>query len=404
MSTTAPPSWRTATSDAADPFSAYAQLRGEHGDVWFDAEDQVWVVLGYAPAREVLRGDGWSNDPGAGALGRRRLAETGLDPEMSRRFLVFTDPPTHTRLRGALRRSFSPAAIERLRERVDEIVDQAVASVPANEPFDVMEDLARPLPISVMAEWMDLGVDGASLLWEESPALVRMLDVGVEPANLQPAAEAFTALVGHLLPLAVERRRDPGDDLLSAIAANRDLSLDEVVTSAILLAIAGHETTANLVGASVAGLVGPARPDPRLGSLREDPERAAPVVDELLRLFGPVQAMARTATHRQQVGPATISKDGSVLVVVAAANRDPGAYRHPDRFDPSRFTGEEREPPPLAFGLGRHHCLGAALARLETATLMSRLLDRQPISAGEVCWRQTRAIRGPEAVPISFTR
>jgi cytochrome P450 len=203
-------------------------------------------------------------------------------------------------------------------------------------------------------------------------------------------------LIADFLPAAADRRTHPGDDLLSFIAADSNLSLDEVVVTTILIAVAGHETTANLLGAILIRLLTPGNDGTLLADHIEADNPA--VVTELPRLDSPVQAVGRTATTAQALGGIEIHCGEAVLGCVAAANRDPDAYDRPDRFQPGRSG-----PPPLTFGHGAHYCLGAALARLEITASLRHLLARRPVLAGIPTWRDTPAIRGPLTVPIRFT-
>jgi cytochrome P450 len=201
--------------------------------------------------------------------------------------------------------------------------------------------------------------------------------------------------MAEFLPLAADRRTHPGDDLLSFIAADPDVSLDEVVATAILIAVAGHETTANMLGAGVVTLL--TRADDGSRALdRIDPADPA-LVTELLRLHGPVQSTVRTATTDHRIAGTRIAAGDTVLVVVAAANRDPAVFDQPNQIRLDRHGSA-----PLSFGYGAHYCLGAAVAQLELRTALPEILDRQPVLAGSVHWRDTAAIRGPLSVPLTF--
>ena len=195
--------------------------------------------------------------------------------------------------------------------------------------------------------------------------------------------------------MAADRRAHPGEDLLSFIAADSALALEEVAMTAILIAVAGHETTANLLGAAILRLLNPEPDGARLVD-QVDPADPA-LLTELLRLDGPVQATVRTATNDHHLAGADIRCGDSVVVAVAAANRDPSVFDQPDRLRLDR-TG----PAPLSFGYGAHYCLGAALAHLEANAALTKKIYHQPILAGPVTWRDTAAIRGPLSVPIMF--
>jgi cytochrome P450 len=260
-----------------------------------------------------------------------------------------------------------------------------------------MADIALPIPIVVAGEWLGLDAESSRLLREQSPAIIRMLGALADPDDIAAGAAASAALVTDFLPLAADRRARPGDDLVSFIASDPDLLLDEVVITAILIAVAGHETTANLLGAAMTRLLKPGPDGSRIVDGLDAEE--ASLINELLRLDGPVQATARTATQTQHLGDVEIVSGETALVVVAAANRDPAAFDQPHQFRLKR-TG----PAPLSFGYGAHYCLGASLARLEITVALRHILARNPLLAGPVAWRDTPAIRGPLNVPMVFRR
>jgi cytochrome P450 len=207
---------------------------------------------------------------------------------------------------------------------------------------------------------------------------------------------ASATLLTELLPIAADRRSHPGDDLLSFIAADPGLELADIVTTAVIIAVAGHETTANLLGAAMIRLM-----TPKPGGIR--PVDAIDTIDdqlvtELLRLDGPIQAVWRTATHDQILGDIAIHAGEPAVAVIAAANRDPAVFNRPQQLQ-----RERPGPAPLAFGYGVHYCLGAALARLEITIALQHILARRPAFRGDPVWRDTPAIRGPQALLCSFS-
>lgn len=369
--------------DAADPYPFY-ETRRRDGDVVWDNVAQGWLMLGYEAARTVLGGSGWTSDPLANPVARASM--TMMAPEFAKASMLFTDGADHDRLRGAVRDAFTRSTIAGLTEGVETIAAEVIAQAPAGEPFDFMSQIALPLPIAVVGEWLDLDPGHAASLRELSPSIIRMLGTLADPVEVAEGFGAAAALMAEFLPLAADRRAHPGDDLFSFIATDPDLSLDDVVVTAILIAVAGHETTANLLGA---GLI-------RLVNERVDAVDGA-VITELLRLDGPVQSTVRTATENHRLAGADIAAGDSVVVVVAAANRDPSVFDEPDHFRLGR-TG----PAPLAFGYGAHYCLGSALAQLELAVALREVLARQPVISGPVAWRDTPAIRGPQTLPVTF--
>lgn len=378
--------------DAANPHQFYERRRRDGNVVW-DETAQAWLVLSYDTAQQVLGGSGWTSDPLANP--NTRAAMDSLGPDLVHRSMLFTDGASHTRLRGSVRDVFTRSFITGLNAGVEAITASVVDHTATGKAFDFMADIAQPLPIAVVGEWLGLNGETSKLLREQSPAMIRMLGALADTEEITAGAAAAATLVTEFLPLAADRRSHPGDDLLSFIASDTDLLLDEVVITAILVAVAGHETTANLLGASMARLL-TVRPDGTRIVDSLDPADPS-LISELLRLDGPVQATIRTATRDHFIGDVKITCGQQALAVVAAANRDPAVFDAPDQFRVGR-----RGPAPLAFGYGAHYCLGAALARLETTVALRQILTRNPVMTGPVTWRETPAIRGPLSVPMVF--
>lgn len=378
--------------DAADPYPYYEQRRRD-GDVVWDDTAGAWLILGYHPAQQILGGPGWTSSPLAnpGVAGALRA----MDPDVLRRNMLTTDGMDHQRLRGSVRDVFTRSFVAGLEEGIEAIAAGTIDPIPADMEFDFMADIALPLPIAVAAAWMGLDVDSARLLREESPAISRMLSDFGNTAAVEAGTVAFATLLTELLPLAADRRTHPGDDLISFMAADPDLELDDVVTTAVIIAIAGHETTANLLGAAMIRLLTPG-PDgvPPIDAIHTVDDG---LITELLRLDGPVQAVGRTATADHVIDDIIILAGQPALVVIAAANRDPAIFNRPHQLQTDR-TG----PAPLAFGYGAHYCLGAALARLEIAIALQHVLARRPALGSRPTWRDTPAIRGPLTIPTVF--
>jgi cytochrome P450 len=379
--------------DAADPYPFYERRRREGSVVW-DDEVGAWLILGYHPAQQVLGEPGWTSDPQANPNAPR--AVHAMDPGIMRRNMLTTDGADHHRLRGAVRDVFTRTFIAGLTEGIEDISRETIDDIPAGVQFDFMTDIALPLPIAVAAAWLGLDVDSTRLLRDESPAISKMLGDFVDPDAVEGGTAAFATLLTELLPLAADRRTDPREDLLSFIGAAPDLELDDVVTMAVIIAVAGHETTANLLGAATIRLLTPSED----GVMPIDTLDAmdGQLINELLRLDGPVQAVGRTATCDHIIDDVTIRATQPVLVVLAAANRDPSFFTQPDQLQPNRAG-----PAPLAFGYGSHYCLGAALARLEMTIALQKVLARRPTLRGNPTWRDTPAIRGPLTMPTVFS-
>ncbi|MGH3562836.1 MAG: cytochrome P450, partial [Mycobacterium sp.] len=264
--------------DAENPYPFYERCRSD-GDVVWDETAGAWLVLGYHAARHVLGGSGWTSDP----LANPTIAATDFfDPEMAHRSMLFADGDNHVRLRGSVRDVFTPSFIAGLRPGVEAIAEAVIDHPPPGAVFDFMAEVAQPLPIAVIGEWLGLDAETSNLLHEESPAIIRMLGALADPVEIAAGTAAFATLMTEFLPLAADRRRHPGDYLFSFIASAPDLLLDDVVITAILIAVAGHETTANLLGTAMIRLLTPGLDGTRMvdGVDPDDPE----LITELLRL------------------------------------------------------------------------------------------------------------------------
>lgn len=362
------PDWAIWPFDVEDPYPAYRAAR-EKAPVQWDERLGVHLVLSQEHAAAVLRGKDWSSDPRNSPQLLASLEESGPAAEMLSKSLLNSDPPAHTRLRSAVNRFFTPRAVRGIHDRVAAIVDSALAPLLEGEPTELMTELAYPIPLAVIAELFDVGLEGAELLGSETPTLARGLELDPTPEEREAVAEAAMAIMMFLVPIVAERKLDPGEDLLSVLIHPPDggaaLEVDEVITMCLLLLAAGHETTANLIGNGTLALF--ERPD-QLDWLARHPERSLQAVDELLRYDSPVQIVSRVARKDLVLGDVEIREGQLALVVIGAANRDPARYPDPDRLDLTRSEG-----PHLAFGIGPHFCVGAGLARLEAQETFVRL-------------------------------
>lgn len=379
--------------DAANPYPFYDARRRDGAVIWNDTAG-AWLILGYHPAKQILSEPGWTSNPLANP--NFPVAMTAAEPDMVRHNMLLSDGTDHSRLRGAVRDVFTRSVIDKLREGIEAIASDTIDSLPAMLEFDFMTEIALPLPIAVAAAWLGLDLDAARLLREESPAISRMLGESGNPTSAEHGTAALATLVAELLPLAADRRTHPSDDLLSYIATSTELDLEDVVNTAIIIAIAGHETTANLLGAAMVRLLTPRQDGSRpIDAITTFDDR---LITELLRLDGPVQAVLRTATADRTLGDVTVRAGEPAFVVLGAANRDPAVFSDPDEFRPDR-----QGLAPLAFGHGLHYCLGAALARLETRVTLQHIFARRPTLRAAPTWRDTPAIRGPQTLPSWFT-
>lgn len=354
----------------------------------------MWLTFSAEAADAVLR---------QRSLGRIWADRTPLDDfapfnALHRHQMMENEPPEHTRLRRLVASAFSRGHVERLRPRIAEIAGQLLDGVDPGG-FDAVVDFAEPLPVAMIAEL--LGVPEADR-WQLRPwsqAIVAMYEVERTPRVETRAVVASAEFAAYMRGLVTERRRRPGDDLLTELVAAQDgparLTEDEVVASAILLLDAGHEASVNAFGNGLVALL--EHPD-QLAQIAADPSLLPAAVEELLRFDAPLQLFERTATADVEVGGVMVAEGEKVAALLGAANRDPAAFPYPDRLDICR-----RPDAHLSFGAGLHFCLGAPFARMELETAWRVLLGRfgQLVPAGAARRRPGFVLRGYASVPVA---
>ncbi len=315
---------------------------------------------------------------------------------------VLMNPPDHTRLRALVRQAFTPRAVERLRGRIEAVVQELLdAADERGGGMDCIASFAAPLPVVVIAELVGADPKDRTRLKRWSDDFAPILDRTTDATRLAPAARAAATLREYFRGLVAERCSHPREDLVSALVAAREdgdaLSEDELLAVCIFLLAAGHETTTNLIGNGVLALL--RHPD-ALGQLRGRAEGIPAAVEELLRFESPVQRVVRRTRAPVTVRGVTIPEGVIVDLVVGAANRDPAQFERPDALVLARAPNRH-----LAFGLGRHFCLGASLARAETEVALRELLARFPglrLAGDPPRWRSGSLLRGLPSLPVSF--
>jgi pimeloyl-[acyl-carrier protein] synthase len=389
-----------------NPYAFYAMLR--ENTPRLRTEMGLWFLTTHADASMVLRDPRNSSDESHSKLHQmfvNQMHEQGRESMVdSFSTMLFMDPPDHTRLRGLVQQAFTPRMVEQIRPRAQQLVDELIdAAVARDTTMDLVEDVAYPLPVTIICELLGVPVADHDRFAEWSRTLSRAIDPSpIRSAELEEEiAMAGLAFAEYFEALVNERRQSLGDDLLSALitaeAEGDRLNEDELFGTALLLLIAGHETTVNLIGNGMLALL---RNRDEFQRLHDDPGLGRLAVDEALRYDSPVQMNQRiplepfTLSDGQVVEPAE-----QIIVMLAAANRDPAVFVDPDRFDIGRADAKRH----LAFGGGIHHCLGAALARVEGEVALSTLVRRLPRMelTGEPERRPNFTLRGLARLPVS---
>jgi cytochrome P450 len=324
-------------------------------------------------------------------------------PGADRRSMLDRDPPDHTRLRRLVSKAFTPRAVEALRPRITGLVDDMLDAAEGQGRVDLVDALAFPLPFAVIAEMLGTPPADHERIRQLSGTVVRSLEPVADPALVAAIAAADAELTAIAAEMIAWKRRNPADDLLTALIAAEDdgdaLSDDELIAQTLLLYIAGHETTVNLIAGGTLALL---RHPGQLALLRGDPALAVSAVEELLRYDSPVQASRRITLEPVTIGGTVISAGAFVMASLASANRDElfwGADAAEVRL--SRDNASRH----VSFGAGPHHCLGASLARLEASIAFARLTARFPGLAldGDVVWNGRINLRGPAHLPVSLS-
>jgi len=366
---------------------------------------QAWILTRYEDVLRVLRDhDTFSSDArqAGGQIAAALQEQRANSPLGDTRSLLASDPPEHAFLRGIVNRAFTPRSVELLRPRMEEIVAGLLEDLPDTGEWDLMDGLAQPLPVIVIAELLGIPPEDRAQfkIWSQHIALTT--DIMQSQESIDSIRQATSEIVEYFGGFIEDRRRQPREDLISALVAaeteGRRLTGSEVLAFAILLLVAGNETTTNLIGSGMRTLL--AHPE-AAAALRAQPERIPAAIEEMLRYDSPVQGIVRFATRDVEVGDKTIRKGDVLMGMTGAANRDPDQFPEPTAFDIDR--GDTRH---LAFGMGIHYCVGAPLARVEGAIAFRALLERWPSieAAGDVEMGGTFLIRGPVRLPLAVAR
>ncbi len=382
-----------------DPYPIYERMR-DAGPVSFSPFFQQWAVVGYDEAKEIL---------GSAAFGVAAQLDLLLDARpysdlsdstklLLRNALLFTDPPIHTRLRSVVNRAFTPRQMARLEPRVTGIANRLLADISNDPEPDLMASFAEPLPINVIAELIGVPEDRWGWVKETSTRLREVTDpfVAVDPSSIDRTCDEIADYYGDL---ADQRLADPKEDLLTSLAQaeanDSTINRAELISIISILMLAGHETTTGAIGNAVVAL---ARNPAQRRLVTENPDLWPNAIEELLRFDTAIHTDPRAALETTTIAGETIKKGQNLTIMLGAVNRDPRRFTNPNQLLLDRDN-----PNGLSFGHGIHHCVGAALARLELHIGLKAILDAfgdYTIDETRITWKASLAFRGPTHLRI----
>ena len=385
-----------------DPHPLFLKMRKERPIHW-SSRYRAWIVTRHSDVLRGLRDPGLSSDR-IGSLLESAPPESASQKalELLSDWMVFKDPPVHTRLRKLISKSFTSRAVSHIRGRIEEIVSELLDRCEERGRFDLVEDIAFPLPTMVIAELLGAPASDRTRFrtWSDeiSPVVFGSFNSAARRASAESAILNFADYFSNLVS---RYQANPSDNLITALIDARDsrdaLSHDEVIATCMLLLFAGHETTTNLIGNGAYHLL--THPN-QLRRLRKAPSLAASAVEETLRFDGPSMIVVRLAAQRLEYGDAVFQPGQRVFLVQSSANRDEDVFLRPDEFDIGRSPN-----PHIGFGYGIHFCLGATLARSEATAVYSHLFKRFPslsLLESEVPWEPVLLSRGVLSVPVAL--
>jgi cytochrome P450 len=405
MTSASPPVFDPFDADfRQNPYSTYARLRAESpigrstiGPRVVSRYDDVSKLLRSADVSRNIDESAKDFTDAERELRELRGANAGAQSMLN------LDPPDHSRLRGLVSRAFTPTAIERLRPRIQELVDAAIAPARDVGRIELNEELAFPLPFQVIAELLDIPTERVTEMRHWSGLLTLALEPTANSNDIETASTAAESMVGFLIEVIENRRRQLGDDLLSTLLVIEErgerLSLPELISTVVLLFVAGHETTVNLIGNAALALA----QHPGQRELWRDAGEAldANAVDELLRFDGPVQNTVRVPLVDIELGAGGVLRAGHrVITLLGSANHDPDVFEAPHELRLDR-PGASRH---LSFAAGVHYCLGASLARLEAQIAIGTLVRTFPTwnMVNPPRWRDRVTIRGVDRLQLEL--
>jgi unspecific monooxygenase len=387
----------------ADPYPAYAELRDRGRVLYFEPTDQ-WLVPHHADVSALLR------DRRLGRTYQHRFTHedfgrTAPPPEhepfhtLNDHGMLDLEPPDHTRIRRLVSKAFTPRTVERLKPYVHGLAGELVSALVEKGGGDLLTDVAEPLPVAVIAEMLGIPEADRAPLRPWSADICGMYELNPSQEVAARAVRASVEFSDYLRELIAERRKEPGEDLISGLIAAYDegdrLTEQEMISTCVLLLNAGHEATVN---ATVNGWWALFRNPDQLAALRADHSLVPSAVEELMRYDTPLQLFERWVLDEIEVAGTTIPRGAEVALLFGSANHDPEVFAEPGRLDLARADN-----PHISFSAGIHYCIGAPLARIELAASMTALLEKAPTLSlvAEPRRKPNFVIRGLEGLPVT---
>ncbi|MFD7281311.1 cytochrome P450 [Streptomyces sp. NPDC059862] len=387
----------------ADPYPAYAELRARGRVLYFEPTDQ-WLVPHHADVSALLR------DRRLGRTYQHRFSHedfgrTPPPPEhepfhtLNDHGMLDLEPPDHTRIRRLVSKAFTPRTVERLKPYVDGLAGDLVSRLVEAGGGDLLTDVAEPLPVAVIAEMLGIPESDRAPLRPWSADICGMYELNPSEEAATKAVRASVEFSQYLKELIAQRRKEPGEDLISGLIAAHDegdrLTEQEMISTAVLLLNAGHEATVN---ATVNGWWALFRNPDQLAALRADHSLIPSAVEELMRYDTPLQLFERWVLDEIEIDGTRIPRGAEIAMLFGSANHDPEVFRNPERLDLTR-----NDNPHISFSAGIHYCIGAPLARIELAASMRALLEKAPtlILAAEPERKPNFVIRGLNGLSVA---
>ena len=388
-----------------DPYPLFQRLQAEDPVHWSDLLG-AWVITRYSGVVAGLRDPRLSSERVPvfmGSLPQPLRSQVHPLGEHLSRWVSQVNPPDHTRLRRLISIAFTPKTVEKVRPRIQEVVDGLIDKVKQDGQMDLIEQFAYPLPATVISEMLGVPSRGQDRFRRWSDDIMAFVGVSVLalPAIAEKCYQSLSELTAYFETIIQECRSNPREDLISALVAAEEqgdrLSAEELISMCSQLLVAGHETTTQLIANGILTLL---RHPSELEKLKQDPSLIAPAIEEIMRFEGPSQRQTRLVVEDVEMGGKRIPKGATVLLMLGAANRDSAEFPSPDQFDICRSPNRH-----VGFSSGIHFCVGAPLARLEGAMAINTLLRRLPnlrLAAEDFEWRENMSLRGLKSLPVRF--